>query len=99
MNGPEILPGFTRWNFNLLANMYLGFGWCGLLQMLYHGKTIVVGAYGFPKGDHGDFRFHICCDHNTGYKYSQDEADQMQVIAFKTERPSDKHPAPTTPLQ
>lgn len=98
MNETEILPGFTRWNFNLYGNMYIGFGWCGLVQMIYRGQTIVVDAYGFPKGDDGDFRFHICGDHNTGYKYSQDEVDEMQLVAFKTERPSHLHPAPSTPI-
>lgn len=86
MKNTEILEGFIPWNFNLYGYMWEGFGWYGELQMLFRGKSIVVSASGFPKGDNGDMKFKIYDN------YTQAECDEMEIIAFKTNNPSNLHP-------
>lgn len=79
----KIEKGFTKFDFNLCYWMYTGFAWFGWLQVLFQGKSIIVSASGIPHGDHGDFDFKI---DNTkhGRKFSQEEVNQMKIIAFKT---------------
>lgn len=84
-NKEKILPGFTKWDFNLRGSDYHGFGWFGLLQVVLDGTTIVCRARGFPNGDHGDFTFRIEGNAETGENYTQRQVDRMKLIAFKTD--------------
>ena len=81
----KILPGFTKWDFNLRWNDYEGFAWYGLLQGVLDGETIVCRASGTPLGDDGDFSFRIERNAETGEEYTQQQVDRMEIVAFKTE--------------
>ena len=79
----KVKKGFTAFNFNLYGSMYTGFAWFGWLQVLFQGKSIIVSASGIPHGDHGDFDFKID-NSQLGRKFSQEDVNQMDIIAFKT---------------
>lgn len=76
----EILPGFTPGN-KILWHTWKGFGWFGELQVELDGEFYVINAGGVAHGDHGEMKFKIF------ENITQEQADKLNVIAFKTDNP------------